>query len=487
MPREEKTISRTARWTLVSGACLLLGLGAGIWLGSRGMSWETGPEARAARKFQEFLGIVADEYVHPVAVDSLVEVTFNDVLGRLDPHSVYLPQSDALRLEEELAGAYDGIGMEYRWIRDTVAVVSVRGPARKKGLKPGDRLIAVDGVPVVGWSSDSLVGVLKGPAGSSVQVSVWSPRAKTVREVTVQRASIAVPSVRAARLDSGRVGYLRIERFGEHTPEEVRSFLRQAKRERLSGVVVDLRGNGGGFLASGVAAADEFLSAGKTVVWTVGRSGPPERTVATAGGSFEKGAVVVLVDGETASAAEIFAAALQDHRRALLVGKNTFGKGLVQDERVLRDGSRLRLTTAVYLTPKKKNIQRLGKGAAGEGKGGLRPNVELSSDTLYGPHWLGSIRQLEVFDRLTFSWAEQDRGRTQEVWVTDERLWEFLAEAGLEEAVASMTEQDVEWIRFALTLEQIRFQRGAQASLELQLTRDYAVDAALALLKRTRP
>jgi carboxyl-terminal processing protease len=133
------------------------------------------------------------------------------------------------------------------------------------------------------------------------------------------------------------VGYLRIERFGEHTPEEVRSFLRQAKRERLSGVVVDLRGNGGGFLAAGVAAADEFLSAGKTVVWTVGRTGPPERTVATAGGSFEKGAVVVLVDGETASAAEIFAAALQDHRRAPLMGKNTFGKGLVQDERVLRD------------------------------------------------------------------------------------------------------------------------------------------------------
>ena len=240
-------------------------------------------------------------------------------------------------------------------------------------------------------------------------------------------------------------------------------------------------------MASGVAAADEFLSAGKTVVWTVGRTGPPERTVATAGGSFEKGAVVVLVDGETASAAEIFAAALQDHRRAPLMGKNTFGKGLVQDERVLRDGSRLRLTTAVYLTPKKKNIQRLGKGAAGDGTGGLRPNVELSLDTLYGPHWLGSVRQLEVFDQLTFAWAESDRGRTQEVWVTDERLWQFLAEAGLEEAVASMTEQDMEWIRFALTLEQIRFQRGAQAYLELQLTRDYAVDAALALLKSARP
>jgi hypothetical protein len=129
----------------------------------------------------------------------------------------------------------------------------------------------------------------------------------------------------------------------------------------------------------------------------------------------------------------------------------------------------------------------LGKGAAGDGTGGLRPNVELSLDTLYGPHWLGSVRQLEVFDQLTFAWAESDRGRNQEVWVTDERLWQFLAKAGLEEAVASMTEQDMEWIRFALTLEQIRFQRGAQAYLELQLTRDYAVDAALALLKSARP
>ena len=258
----------------------------------------------------------------------------------------------------------------------------------------------------------------------------------------------------------------------------------RSRDEKIGFLVVDLRGNGGGFLSAGVAVADEFLASGKVIVWTQARGEGPVATLAQGGGLWERGKVVVLVDGETASAAEIVSAALQDNRRAQLVGQTTFGKGLVQDERVLRDGSRLRLTTAVYLTPKKRNIQRLSQSGESNRSGGIRPNQVLSMDSLYGPHWLASVRSLPSFDALAFSWAEQDRRKGMaEIWVSDERLWEFLETAGLTARIDAMTEQEVEWIRFALTLAQVRYQKGEQAWLQLLLSRDYAVDAAVALLK----
>jgi hypothetical protein len=229
--------------------------------------------------------------------------------------------------------------------------------------------------------------------------------------------------------------------------------------------------------------ADEFLAQGKIIVWTQARGESPVSTVAQPGGLWEQGNVVVLVDGETASAAEIVAAALQDNRRAQLVGQTTFGKGLVQDERVLRDGSRLRLTTAVYLTPKKRNIQRLNRSGESSSIGGIQPNRVLSMDSVYGPHWLASVRAMAPFDALTFSWAEQDRRRgVADIWVSDERLWEFLEAAGLADRIDAMTEQEVEWIRFALTLAQVRYQKGEQAWLQVLLSRDYAVDTAVDLL-----
>ena len=483
MGTSSKKSASLARWVGVSGLFLALGVAAGIWLGNQGLSWSNGPEDRAAQKFKEFIGIVSEDYVRPVAVDSLMEVTLNAVLGRLDPHSVYLPENEAIQLEEELAGRYEGIGIEYRMVRDTVAVVASRGPARKAGLRPGDRLLAVDGISIVGWPTDSLVGALKGPAASSIALEVWNPAAQSRRTVKVKRAAIAVPSIRVTRLDSGTVGYIQIMRFGEHTAGEVRSALRQMRQERLGQLVLDLRGNGGGFLSAGVAVADEFLAQGKIIVWTQARGESPVSTVAQPGGLWEQGNVVVLVDGETASAAEIVAAALQDNRRAQLVGQTTFGKGLVQDERVLRDGSRLRLTTAVYLTPKKRNIQRLNRSGESSSIGGIQPNRVLSMDSVYGPHWLASVRAMAPFDALTFSWAEQDRRRgVADIWVSDERLWEFLEAAGLADRIDAMTEQEVEWIRFALTLAQVRYQKGEQAWLQVLLSRDYAVDTAVDLL-----
>jgi hypothetical protein len=156
---------------------------------------------------------------------------------------------------------------------------------------------------------------------------------------------------------------------------------------------------------------------------------------------------------------------------------------LVQDERVLRDGSRLRLTTAVYLTPKKRNIQRLNRSGESSSIGGIQPNRVLSMDSVYGPHWLASVRAMAPFDALTFSWAEQDRRRgVADIWVSDERLWEFLEAAGLADRIDAMTEQEVEWIRFALTLAQVRYQKGEQAWLQVLLSRDYAVDTAVDLL-----
>ena len=483
MAKGNPTNAMTVRWMAVSGLLLVVGVSVGIWLGNQGLSWNNGPEDRAAQKFKEFIGIVSDDYVHPVAVDSLMEVTLNAVLGRLDPHSVYLPEDEAVQLEEELAGRYEGIGIEYRMVRDTVAVVASRGPARRAGLRPGDRLLGVDGISIVGWPTDSLVGALKGPATSSVDLEVWSPISNSRRIVQVKRAAIAVPSIRASRLDSGKVGYLQIMRFGEHTASEVRSALRQLREEKIGHLVLDLRGNGGGFLSAGVAVADEFLSDGKIIVWTQARGEGPVSTVAGAGGLWEQGKVVVLVDGETASAAEIVAAALQDNRRAQLVGQTTFGKGLVQDERVLRDGSRLRLTTAVYLTPKKRNIQRLNRNGESNDNGGIRPNRVVSMDSLNGPHWLASVRSMPSFDALTFAWAEQDRRRgITDVWVSDDRLWFFLETERLADKIDAMTEQELEWIRFALTLSQVRYQKGEQAWLQVRLSRDYAVDTALSLL-----
>jgi carboxyl-terminal processing protease len=148
MAKGNPTNAMTVRWMAVSGLLLVVGVSVGIWLGNQGLSWNNGPEDRAAQKFKEFIGIVSDDYVHPVAVDSLMEVTLNAVLGRLDPHSVYLPEDEAVQLEEELAGRYEGIGIEYRMVRDTVAVVASRGPARRAGRRPGDRRL-LGGRPTV--------------------------------------------------------------------------------------------------------------------------------------------------------------------------------------------------------------------------------------------------------------------------------------------------------------------------------------------------
>ena len=479
------------RWPFLLSVALAVGLALGLWLGDRGVTLDFSSRGIALKKWREVLRTIDQEYVDPIDVDSLVDVALSDVMGRLDPHSVYLPREEAKALEEELSGSYEGIGIEYRMIRDTMAIVSVRGPASRVRLRAGDRILSVDGKTIVQWPSDSITRLLKGKAGTPVALTYVRRGLSQPKKVVLKRASISIPSIEVTRLDSGRIGYLRILRFGEHTTEEVEKALTLFSKRNLHGLVLDLRGNGGGFLWAGEQVADAFLSAGKTIVITVNRQGEKYRTLSTAGGAYEKGKLIVLVDAETASAAEIVTAALQENGRAVVWGQRTYGKGLVQDERVLSDGSRLRLTTSRYLTPRGHSIQRpykpMDPATTSSPSGGIVPDVALPLDTFWVQNrWLAAFPVLETMESLAFVWADTDRATENSpstastATISDDRLWQFLETVGLGAYIDRLDESVTERLREELRCLYVRQLFHHQAYVEETLHSDAAIQSVVA-------
>ena len=310
---------------------------------------------------QEVLDLIKLRYVDEVAVDSIGDKAINSLLHNLDPHSVFIPASEIAYVNDDLRGNFSGIGIEFQMFYDTVNVLNVipGGPSEKAGLQIGDKFISVnDSILVAGknLSPDDIRKLLRGKNGSMVSLTIL--RNQKLIPVTISRGTIVVPSVDAAYIIQPGVGFIHINKFAETTYREFMVALEKLKAQHAQKLIVDLRGNGGGLLSQAVNIADEFIDDNKMIVYTQGSHVPKYEYRAKRPGLFEEGNVALLVDEGSASASEVLGGALQDWDRATIIGRRTFGKGLVQEQFELNDGSALRLTIARYFTPLGRNIQK---------------------------------------------------------------------------------------------------------------------------------
>ena len=309
---------------------------------------------------QEILDLVRQRYVDRISIDSLQNNAIDEMMGHLDPHSIYIPASNLQEVNEDLLGNFEGIGVEFNIFSDTVHIVHViaDGPSDKAGLQVGDRIIKVNNETVAGKniSSDDIKKKIRGQRDTPVKVTIL--RKGEQKEISIKRGTIPIPSIDAVYMLDDVTGYIKLNKFSETAYEEFMRSLENLQKNKISNLILDLRGNGGGFMNEAVEIADEFLSDEKLVVYTQGVNTQRREYKCRRPGLFEKGGLVVLVDELSASASEVLAGALQDWCRATIVGRRTFGKGLVQEQYSLSDGSAIRLTVARYYTPKGRSIQR---------------------------------------------------------------------------------------------------------------------------------
>lgn len=312
-------------------------------------------------KISRVLDLVSTKYVDSVNTDSVAGVTVNDMLQSLDPHSVYLPAKQARSINERLEGGFTGIGLEYQLLRDTLVItqVSADGPAAKAGVVVGDRVINVDGKPFSGTklNVERISKTFRGEKDTHIALGILRDQSKTVKDFDIKRDRVSLSSVDAA-FNVGDAGYIKISKFASTTDADFRNALRTLKADGMQKLVLDLRGNGGGYLNTATAMADEFLPNGKLIVYTQGSHEPRTDYFATDSGSYEKGDLTVIIDEYSASASEILAGALQDLDRATIVGRRSFGKGLVQQQFPFGDGTAINLTVARYYTPSGRSIQK---------------------------------------------------------------------------------------------------------------------------------
>ena len=312
------------------------------------------------------LGIVTyaihNFYVDSVQEKVLVENAIIGMLEKLDPHSTYIPKEEVQKMNEPLDGSFDGIGVQFQMLEDTLLVVQTisGGPSERVGIMAGDRIVAVNDSSIAGvkMQNTDIMKRLRGPKGTEVRVKVLRRSVKELIEFKIIRDKIPIYSLDASYMVSPGVGYIKLNRFSATTMEEYHTAFAKLKKQGMKSLILDLQGNGGGYLTAAVQLADEFLPKGKIIVYTEGNAQPRQEEFSTTAGEFEKGNLIILVDESSASASEIVAGAVQDWDRGVLVGRRTFGKGLVQKAIPLPDESQIRLTIARYFTPAGRNIQR---------------------------------------------------------------------------------------------------------------------------------
>lgn len=320
-----------------------------------------------ASKIDMALSLIDRYYVDSVETDSLVEQLLPDLMWYLDPHSVYIPASELEALNEPLDGEFEGIGVTFNMATDTMVVLNVipQGPSQKAGIQNGDRIIRIDDSLVAGQQIpvDAVMKMLRGKRGTKVTLSVQRQRAPELLPITITRDKIPMKSVNAACMLTPDVGFLRITTFSQHTHEEMMSALADLKKRGMKKLILDLRGNSGGYLGQPILMANEFLPDERLIVYTEDRNGNRMEEYSDGRGRYRDVALAVLIDEQSASSSEIFAGALQDNDRATIIGRRSFGKGLVQQQIPFPDGSAMRLTTARYYTPTGRSIQKPYTGA----------------------------------------------------------------------------------------------------------------------------
>src|SRR5690554_4258909 len=348
-----------------------LALAGGVFIGSKLNFSDTAEKIFATNSKKDKLNRLIDyieyEYVDKVNTDSIVDVTVNGILENLDPHSVYIPKGQYAQAADDMRGAFIGIGVSFYIYKDTIAVIRPipGGPAEVAGIKAGDRIIYADGNKLFGDNveRDSITNYLKGEINSRVALQVYRPSEDKVLNLKLRRKQVPIISVDASFKLSDDLGYIKINRFSETTFKEFEIALKKLKKEGVTKLVLDLRNNPGGYISTAERIVDEFLENNKLILMTKNKNGEISKTYSTRRGDFENGQLYVLINENSASASEIVAGALQDNDIGTIVGRRSFGKGLVQREMSLGDGSAIRLTIARYYTPTGRSIQRpYGKG-----------------------------------------------------------------------------------------------------------------------------
>jgi len=471
---------------LIATACIALGLVMGYTVSnSRRYYGRSANPAAGLNKIDYTLGLIQSAYIDSIPSDTLIEALMPELMAQLDPHSVYIPASDMQAVNEPLDGEFDGIGVIFNMTTDTVVVLNIiaGGPSYKAGIMPGDRIITIGSDTVSGRhiEQDDIVGRLRGKRGTVVNVGIERQNVKGLVKVDITRDKIPVKSIDAAFIIQPTIGYVKLTSFSRNTHKEFVEAVTKLKKQGMERLVLDLRGNSGGFLDQAIMIADELLPAQKPIVYTKDRAGHEEREYSTGKGSLQQLPLVVLIDEYSASSSEILTGAIQDNDRGTVVGRRSFGKGLVQSQIPFPDGSAIRLTVARYYTPTGRSIQKpYRRGQAGYeddiynrymggqffsadsihfadslryttpggktvyGGGGIMPDVFVPLDTLEMTPYYYTVTGKNILYKYTLDYTDAHRARINRI-KTLEELQKFLdADSGLlEDFVAYASRQGV--------------------------------------------
>lgn len=347
---------------LIMAVCVIIGIMIGSFYANHFSGNRLNIINSGSNRLSNLLHLIDDQYVDKVNIDSLVDVAIPQILADLDPHSVYISAKDAQTVADDLKGSFSGVGIEFTIRKDTIHVQNVvkNGPAQRAGILAGDKIVSVDGKPFVGKivTNEEAMRRLKGPKDTKVKLGVMRYGQKAVKYFTVTRGDIPQKSITATYMLDKNTGYIKVKSFGETTYPEMLIALAKLSQEGFTNLVIDLRDNTGGYMNSAIQMANEFLPKNKLIVYTIGRKSPRQDFPSDGHGSYQKIPLVVLINEGSASASEIFAGAMQDNDRATIIGRRSFGKGLVQQQLSFPDGSMIRLTIARYYTPSGRCIQK---------------------------------------------------------------------------------------------------------------------------------
>ena len=462
--------------------CLIAGIAIGTFYANHFSGNKLGIINTSSNKLNALLRIIDDQYVDTVNMGELVEEAMPQILSELDPHSSYIPAKDLEAVNADLKGSFSGIGIQFTIQNDTIHVNSViqGGPSEKVGLMAGDRIVEVDDSAFVGKivTNSEAMKRLKGEKGSKVKLGVYRPGEKDLLHFTVIRGNIPVKSIDAAYMINEKVGYIKVNKFGETTYPELLIALAKLNQKNCEGLIVDLRGNTGCYMAAAIQMVNEFLPNNRLIVYTQGRKSPREDYNSNGTGSNQKMPLVVLVDEGSASASEIFAGAIQDNDRGTIVGRRSFGKGLVQQPIEFSDGSAIRLTIARYYTPSGRCIQKpYEKGKESEyeldlltryehgeffsadsikqdetevyhtrlgrpvyGGGGIMPDIFVPQDTTGMTSYFRMAANRGLIIRYTFDYTDQNRSTLQK-YDTPEKMEAYLKGQNLLNKFAAWAEK----------------------------------------------
>jgi carboxyl-terminal processing protease len=464
----EKMASKKIPWWVI--ICIFIALVAGFLLGNflSGNSFGGKLFLNSGNKIDAILNIIDEEYVDGVDMNTLMENAIPKIIGELDPHSSYIPAGDLGRINENMEGHFAGIGIESFIHLDTLIIVYMHpgGPAQQAGLLPGDRIVTVNDIVFAGnsFSQDKILNALRGEVGTTVKIGIVRQGIKNVKNYSIVRNYIPITTVKASYQAAEGIGLIKIfDKFSHTTYDEFIKAIAELLNAGCRAFIIDLRMNSGGSFDAAIKICNEFLPKGRSIVYTEGKSFPRENATANGLGALQNNPIVVLIDQTSASASEIVAGAIQDNDRGLIVGRRSFGKGLVQNQIELSDGSAFRLTIARYYTPSGRNIQRrytlgnaeeynqdwINRLSNGEefyensadidtgllyhtlngrkvyGGGGIMPDIFVPLDTSELTSYYVNLENKNIFYRFACEYADMNRSKLSE-FKDYQSMWEYL-------------------------------------------------------------